>query len=235
MTPVLILIHGAVLNGAMWNPVVQALSGEFKVHTPDLPGHGSRGAEPFRLSRAIDIVRDLARSLAPTPVFLAGDSLGGYVSIAAAASLGDQLTGAVLGGCTANFRGPTILLYKAQIAMTRLIPRDKLQAQLEARVVKDYPAAGAAIVEGGLRTAAYAEAVGELGRFDHRAALAAIRAPVLLVNGTRDLPHRWGEKGTLAAAPRATLHHLEGVGHGVSLLRPAEFAALIRSSAARSL
>jgi len=231
MRPDLILVHGAVLNGAMWNPVVAALGGEFRVHAPDLPGHGSRGAEPFLLARAIDVVADLARSLAPTPVLLAGDSLGGYVSIAVAGSLGGQLAGAVLGGCTASFRGPTMLLYQAQIAMTRLIPADTLRKRLEASITKDYPAAGAAILARGIRAAAYAEAVRELRRFDHRAALAAIAAPVLLVNGTRDLPHRWGEQATLAAAPRATLRHLDREGHGVSLRRPTEFAALIRERA----
>ena len=229
--PVLVLIHGAVLNGGMWRPVVEALSGDFQIHTPDLPGHGSRRGEPFRLARAVDIVRDLARSVAPAPVFLSGDSLGGYVSIAAAASLGDQLRGAVLEGCTANFQGPTMLLYRTQQALVRLIGQDKLVDRLKVSIQTRYPAAGAAIVAGGISTDSFGEVLDELRRFDARTALGAIRAPVLLVNGTRDVPHRIGERGTLARAPRVTLRHFAGAGHGVSLLRPLEFAALIREVA----
>lgn len=229
--PEVVLIHGAVLNGGMWGPVVEALAGEYQVHTPDLPGHGSRSNEPFRLSRAVEIIRDLARSIAPTPIITGGDSLGGYASIAAAASLGDRLKGAVLGGCTANFQGPTFLLYRMQLGLTRLFDTEKLVARLSESIKRKYPAAAAGILAGGIRADAFGEAIGELRQFDARAALAAIRAPVVLVNGTRDFTHRLGERGTLAAAPRATLRHFAGTGHGVSLIRPAEFAALIREAA----
>ena len=40
--PCLILIHGATLNGCMWNPVRRALDPRWDVLAPDLPAHGSR-------------------------------------------------------------------------------------------------------------------------------------------------------------------------------------------------
>jgi pimeloyl-ACP methyl ester carboxylesterase len=106
MQPTLILVHGAVLNGGMWAPIAADLSRDYNVLTPDLPGHGSRAGEKFTLAAAVATLTDIAKQLAPAPIVLAGDSLGGYTSLAAAASLGDQLKGAVLGGCTMNFRGP---------------------------------------------------------------------------------------------------------------------------------
>ncbi len=223
--PALVLLHGAVLNGRMWDPIVADLSSDFQILTPDLPGHGTRAGEPFRLASAVAVVQDAVRSLAPKPVVLAGDSLGGYVSIAAAGSLGSQLQGAVLGGCTGNFQGS--VAYVALIALTGLVPPARLQAQLEKRLVRDY-AAGPAILQGGIRPAAFSEGVAEFRQVNFRTQLARLNIPILLVNGTRDWWHRLGERGTMAAAPQVTLHHIPGIGHGVSIIRPAEFAALIR-------
>ncbi|MEO8451525.1 MAG: alpha/beta hydrolase [Gemmatimonadota bacterium] len=225
--PALVLLHGAVLNGRMWDPVAAELMADFEILTPDLPGHGSRMGEPFRLAAAVTIVRDLVSSLAPAPVVLVGDSLGGYVSLASASTLGGRLKGAVLGGCTANFQGPASVPYAAQIGLTKLVPPAKLQTRLEQRIPKDY-AAGAAILKGGIRPAAFAEAVAELKRVSFRAELAGLEVPILFVNGARDWLHRLGERGTLAAARNATLHRIPDVGHGVSILRPLIFAALIR-------
>lgn len=223
----IILIHGAVLNGGMWSPVAADLRADFTVLTPDLPGHGTRAGEPFSLRRAVEVVHEAAGSLGGVPVVLAGDSLGGYVAIAAAAGLAGRLAGALLSGCTADFQGPMGLAFVAQVALTRILPAAPLEAKLRRRIAAEFEA-GPAILAGAIRTAAFAEAVAELRRFDARAALAAIQAPVVLVNGARDWQQRLGERGVLRAAPRARLERLPGVGHGVSLHRPAIFAGLVR-------
>jgi len=224
--PALVFVHGAVLNRRMWDPVIEALPGDWRTAALDLPGHGERADEPFALARAVDAVSETASALGSDRVILVGDSLGSYVSLAAAARLGERLGAAVLGGCTADFRGPTILLYLAEIAVSRLVPAARVRRALEARLPRDY-AAGAAVVEGGLRPAAFGEAVAELRRVDFRAHLAAIDAPIVLVNGERDRRHRWGERTSLAAARQATLAVVPGVGHGVSLERPRAFAAIV--------
>jgi pimeloyl-ACP methyl ester carboxylesterase len=227
LKPALVLVHGAVLNRGMWAPIAADLGRDFQVVTPDLPGHGARAGEPFRLDTAVAMVWEVAQSLAPAPIVLCGDSLGGYVSLASAASLGDQLKGAVLGGCTANFQGPAVLMYKVQIALTKLLPPAKLKAQLEARLRKEYEA-GPAIIAGGISPGPYSDAVDELRKVNFRGVLASITVPLLLINGSRDWAHVLGERGALAANPRAMLRRLPGVGHGVSLSRPAEFAAIVR-------
>ena len=128
--PALVLIHGAVLNGGMWSPIVADLAADFQTVTPDMPGHGARMSEPFRLDRAVAVVQETVAALAPAPVVLVGDSLGSYVSIAAAGSLGSQVKGAVLGGGTGNFQGPVGLACAVQIWLTNRIPPAKLQAKL---------------------------------------------------------------------------------------------------------
>lgn len=96
------------------------------------------------------------------------------------------------------------------------------------RIAREYRS-GAAILEGGIRPAAFAEAVAELRRVDFRALLSRLDLPVLFVNGTRDWSHRVGEPKTVAAGRRAQLRHIPGSGHGISLTRPGEFAAMIRT------
>jgi pimeloyl-ACP methyl ester carboxylesterase len=229
--PTLVVLHGAVLNRRMWDPVVEHLSADFAIAAPDLPGHGARAVDSFTMAAACEVVRETVAQLAGARVVLCGDSLGSYVALAAAPALGDVLAGAVLGGCTASFRGLATLPYLAQIALTRLVPAAALETRLAAQLGRDY-AAGPGIVEAGLRPAAFAEAVHELRRADVRAALARFPAPVVLVNGTRDWNHRLGERGAMAARPDAELRHVVGAGHGVSLQRPVEFAAVIRGFAA---
>ena len=76
--PVLVLVHGATANGRMWAPVRRILEARgYEVLAPDLPGHGIRRDEPFSLEAAVRTVQDAVASVAPSPVVVAGDSLGG--------------------------------------------------------------------------------------------------------------------------------------------------------------
>ena len=228
MKPTLILVHGAVLNGGMWAPIAADLSRDYNVLTPDLPGHGSRAAEKFTLEAGVETVVALARSLAPAPIVLGGDSLGGYVSLASASALGDQLQGAVLAGCTANFRGPVVLAYKAQVALTRMLAPDNLKTRLEQQIRKKFPAAAAAILERGLAPQVYGDAVDELRKADFRSVLASFTPPLLILNGSRDWAHVLGEKGARAANPRVVFRRISGIGHGVTLARPAVYTSTLR-------
>ncbi|HKP27879.1 MAG TPA: alpha/beta hydrolase [Gemmatimonadales bacterium] len=228
MPPALILVHGAVLNGGMWAPIAADLSRDYNVLTPDLPGHGKRVGEKFTLAAAIATVTDLAKQLAPTPIVLAGDSLGGYISLASGSALGDQLKGAVLGGCTGNFQGPVILALKAQMALTRLLSPESLKTRLEANIRREYPESAAAILADGITPGVFAVAVEELRKVDFRPVLASFKPPLLLLNGSKDWAHVLGEPRVRRANPRAEIRRLKGLGHGVSILRPALFAGILR-------
>src|SRR5689334_1905374 len=97
-TPALVLIHGATLSGAMWAPLRRHLDPRLQVLAPDLPGHGSRRGERFTLEGAVETVRQAVEALAPAPVLLVGDSLGGYTALSSAAALPqDRLLGLVAG------------------------------------------------------------------------------------------------------------------------------------------
>jgi pimeloyl-ACP methyl ester carboxylesterase len=66
----------------MWSGVARLLASRFRVVKPDLPGRGGTAA-PARgdLEQYVDFVEALARQL-PSPLGMAGFSMGGYVTLA---------------------------------------------------------------------------------------------------------------------------------------------------------
>ena len=94
-TPTLVLLHGTRMNAGFWRDYPALLPG-VRVVTPDLPGHGSRGAEDFTWEGALATVEQALP--ADGPVVLAGHSLGGYVAMSYAAAQPHRLAGLGLVG-----------------------------------------------------------------------------------------------------------------------------------------
>ena len=79
--PVVVLVHGFPLDGAMWSGVARALAARFHVLKPDLPGRGhTEAAAPGSIGGYSDFVEALLSEL-PGPVGLAGFSFGGYIAL----------------------------------------------------------------------------------------------------------------------------------------------------------
>ena len=242
--PVLILIHGATLNGQMWAPVRRHLEPGLRVLAPDLPGHGGRRGERFTMEAAVATVLQAARSVAPAPVILAGDSLGGYTALAAASALPrGQLRELLVGGCSGNIEGfgmlshfvAKTLLFKTLLA---LMGEAKLVANMAGKLRVMLAQAGVAaedteaIIGAGLSARVFEQAVAALRGVDYRAKLAAIEQPVLLLNGDADRVMIRQEAAFLAVARQGAVQRWN-CGHGVSLLRSREFAALLEAAVAR--
>ena len=240
--PTLILIHGATMNGHMWDPVRRHLDPRLVEHAPDLPGHGTRRGERFTLEAAVAGIAALVRGLDGAPVILAGDSLGGYTALASAAAVPQaQLRGLVLAGCSGNLQGFRIMShFKAKTWMMqallglfgeeRLLGRaqDKTREMLKPAGVAD--ADIEALIRAGLSMRVFPEAVKALTGVDHRAKLAAVSQPVMLVNGDDDHVMLQQEADFIAVARQGQLRRFD-CEHGVSLLRSAPFARLINEFA----
>ena len=238
--PVLILIHGATGNGRMWDAVRRHLEPRWRVLTPDLPGHGARRHETFALQGAVDTVVAVARSVAPAPVIVGGDSLGGYTALASAAALPRaQLLGLVLGGATANFEGRALralVLRQWLVLGLGSLLGEKGLARLTAKDLRKMGLSEQDIqaqLEAGLNHRVFPQAVQALRGVDFRARLAAVEQPVLIVNGAKDKLFIEQEASFLAVARQASSHRFEACEHGVSLRRSGEFAALIAGFADR--
>jgi pimeloyl-ACP methyl ester carboxylesterase len=80
----IVLIHGYLESAEIWNSLAAKLSKRFRVISVDLPGHGF--SDIFEKSSSMEsmatMIRELLDSLDINKVFLAGHSLGGYVTLA---------------------------------------------------------------------------------------------------------------------------------------------------------
>jgi pimeloyl-ACP methyl ester carboxylesterase len=244
LKPTIILIHGATLNGASWAPVRRALEPEFNVITPDLPGHGARRNEQFTLQGAIDTVVAAVKSVAPAPVIIAGDSLGGYTSQASAGHVPQgQLKGLVIGGATGEFSGPALWPHLLKALMFRLIlavrnERKMIDAKMPGLLANEFglaPDDVKATMDAGMSLSVFPQAVNELHNVDFRGEMSRIRQPILFVNGDKDSFNVRGEQHYVAAAQHGSTYRFADTEHGVSLRRASEFAGLIRQFAQRVL
>jgi pimeloyl-ACP methyl ester carboxylesterase len=232
--PVLILIHGATGNGRMWDAVRRHLDPRWRVIAPDLPGHGARRGETFTLQSAVETVVAAARSVAPAPVVVGGDSLGGYTALASAAALPrDQLKGLVLAGSTANMIGSALRSLKVRqwlvLGLGALLGEKRL-AKVLAKDLRKMGLADEDIeaqIAAGLNHRVFPQAVRALEGIDFRSKLAAVEQPVLIVNGDKDKIFVDQEASFMAVARRAKRHRFEDCEHGVSLRRSREFAGLV--------
>jgi pimeloyl-ACP methyl ester carboxylesterase len=237
----LILIHGATLNGRMWDALRRDLDPRYHVLTPDLPGHGGRRDEIFTLQGAIDTVLAAAKSVPDSPIILAGDSLGGYTAMACAASMPSrQLKALVLCGCSSNLQGLALLPYLFTSTTLRLLiawrGEDRLLAATAPKLVSDFKMRQADadnLLHAGINLKVFPQAVNALRGVDFRATLAAIEQPVLIVNGGRDRGHIRQEPSFVAAARQVTTHRIADCKHGVTVRRAPQCAAVMNAFAAR--
>lgn len=244
--PVVMLIHGATLNGRMWDPARRFLDPHYRVITPDLPGHGSRMGERYTLEGSVQTVLDAVRDIGSAPLILGGDSLGGYTSLAAASALpAQQLKGLVIGGASFNFEGAEIWPYQikgrffralgAVFGDQRLIEKSATKVFGEGpKKVNIPPHEVRAILDRGMNTYVFLDCVREMTGVDFRSKVEAIRQPILFVNGDKDKPNVRHEASFLAAAKHGSVHRFD-CEHGVSLWRFEEFAQLINRFAASVL
>jgi pimeloyl-ACP methyl ester carboxylesterase len=96
--PPVVLVHGLGATNASMLPLIPALSKDYRVLAPDLPGHG--GTEATNSSHAARFLGDwllaFLRETCERPAVLVGNSLGGRASLEAALNSPFEVRGLVL-------------------------------------------------------------------------------------------------------------------------------------------
>ena len=100
--PLLVMAHGWLLRGRLWQPLVRLLEPRWRCWTPDLPGYGQarrpKGLRPTLPAYGSWLAAEASRRADGSPLVLIGHSLGGSVVLHASEQLGPQLCGVVLIG-----------------------------------------------------------------------------------------------------------------------------------------
>jgi len=221
--PVL-LVHGAVFNRTMWAPQREALSEKFRVLVPDLPGHGTRADEPFRMQTAVRTLDRLVESLPDESVHVVGLSLGGYVATAFARQQADKVDDLVLSSSSVNPVGLSGVLSKvvgnAAILASKSGVVERATDWLAERYVRSRdigPEAKAEVVDAGFDLRALGEAGVEIAGNDFRGALETFPKPTLVLNGKWDLLMRLGEREHAEAVHDGYRSVIDGAGHVCNL------------------
>jgi pimeloyl-ACP methyl ester carboxylesterase len=129
--PPIVLVHGLSATNASMLPLIPALSRDFHVLAPDLPGHGGTSTR-HGAYRAEFLGRWLAAFLRETcdrPAVLVGNSLGGRTALQAALDAPEQVRGVALLCPAVAFRRlrqlvPVVRLVRDELAALPIrIPR----------------------------------------------------------------------------------------------------------------
>jgi pimeloyl-[acyl-carrier protein] methyl ester esterase len=222
--PTLVLVHGWGMGPACWGGYAQALSADFDVRCPALPGHGGTPPSPGWTPEA------LADEWAANwpGAFWIGWSLGALVALAAAIRSPRLLRGLLLIGATPRFLAgddwPCAMAPKAFETFRdgcRDDPIDTL-ARFLALQVRGSEAARATLRS--LRQLASGEpapgptalldGLGVLAETDLRKDLAGVRCPTLWVTGEADaLTPPGAARRAAGNQPQARVSCVPGAGH----------------------
>jgi pimeloyl-ACP methyl ester carboxylesterase len=230
----IVLVHGTVFNRTMWAPQRRALTDEFRVVAPDLPGHGSRDDERFDLESGVATLERTVEEHVDGSAHLVGLSLGGYVATAFASRNPGRVDDLVLSSSSAN---PVGLLG----ALTRVLGEVSLRASgsglveratdwLAARYVRNREidrTEADEVVDAGFDLRPFGEAGVSIAGEDFRAALADYPGRTLLLNGKWDLVMRLGEDEHAASARDADVRVLDGAGHVCNLDRAERYTSAL--------
>ncbi len=82
--PTLLLLHGVASSLHTWDDWVKRLSSDYRIIRVDLPGHGLTGNDPsverYEIAYMVDKLEKFLNKLSIDEVYLAGNSLGGYIA-----------------------------------------------------------------------------------------------------------------------------------------------------------
>lgn len=227
--PRVLLVHGWMTDGRVWDRVIDAIDGRLSLIVPDLAATG--GSDPSDSYALDDQAADLEQVLAAygdEPVIVVGHSMGGQISQKLALRAPERVRALAL-VCAVPSCGVQLPPEVHGLFSTSAGDRGKQGAILDAACTQLDDAGKTALLDGAERIPE-ACIVGAYeawtGGFDDD--LGGIDVPTLVV-GTDDpfLPPAFLQQATVDPMPRAHLTVLKGPGHYPNVEAPGALAAII--------
>lgn len=229
--PVLILSHSLGLDHGMWDAQASDLLPHFRVLRYDTRGHGASDAPPgdYSIEMLARETLALADGLGIETFALCGLSMGGMIGQWLAVHAPERLTRLVLANTTARVGDPHAMEVRRRTVLesgmasieTLAMSRYFSEAHLEAN---DATVAYARRTLLGTDPVGYAGCCAALRDLEHRALLAQIKIPTLVISGDADVSMPWLEHGRALAEtiPGAAVVRL-AAGHISNLEKPRSF------------
>ncbi len=231
----IVLIHGYPFNRSLWNEQVAALSGSYRVITPDLRGFGETdsSAGVVTMSRMAQDIALLLDHLGVARVTLGALSMGGYVAFDFYKQFASRVRALILADTRATADTDEAKQTRAQQAEKALsegmagIADAMLPKLLTPETVSKHPEMVKRVRDMMLKTKPQGAAAALLGmaeREDQTSLLAKITVPSLILVGAEDAitPVADSEKMNAGIAG-SRLVVLENAGHVSNLERTEEF------------
>lgn len=236
--PAAVMIHGAGFDHSTW-----ALHDRWFAHhgysvlTPDLPGHGrSAGTALTTIADLADWTAALIDAVGASSARLIGHSMGSLIALETAARHPQRITRLDLMGTAATMTVGPDLLKDAEANDHGAIDMVSIwglgfQAELGGSLAPGLWMHGGAqrVLEAGKPGVLFTDLTACNNYQNALAAAAAIKIPVTLILGERDMmtPAKAG-KALAAALPNARTVILAGAGHMMMVERPDEVLAALR-------
>lgn len=240
----IVFLHGHPFSRAMWAPQLDALSDEFRIVAPDLPGYGASPplAQIMPMRRLADEVVALLDAIGVERATVVGLSMGGLVAMELGLGNPDRVDGLVLAATTA---APLT----AEEAERRRATAAEIQAKgmlghtaemlprlFGSEAARD-PALTVPIATTMLRTSPLGAAAALRGRAkrpDYERLLPGLRPPALVIAGDRDAYSTKEVTDQLVAAlPEPEVLVIPGIGHLPNLEAQGDFDDAVRRFARR--
>jgi pimeloyl-ACP methyl ester carboxylesterase len=240
--PAVVLLHAAICNRHMYDPLIGDLEGDYRVLAYDQPGFGDTPLSGGHVSPVHDLA-GLMDAVGMADAVLIGTSFGSRVAFDAALAIPNRVRAVVAAGPGLSGRQSTPGLQRAMVEVDAALQAGdvELANELEMRIwldgvgrVRPVDSAVRVTVANMNRRILQDEMEGrsieELPpRRAATANLSSIRCPVLVVVGECDQPQCVETAALIAhGVPDSRLVTLPETAHLPSLERPEEFTALVR-------
>jgi 3-oxoadipate enol-lactonase len=227
--PAVVLSHGYLMDGSMFDPQVAALTPEYRVITWDERGFGgTRAAAPFTYWDSAADVLGLLDHLGVGQAVLGGMSQGGFISLRAAMLAPERVRALILIDSQAGLENPDVVPAYEQMEQIWMEQGPAPVQDVVASIILGPPdgpvdyapwfAKWAAWDADDLRIAFRCL----LDRDDITGRLGEITCPALIVHGTADaaIPTELAEVVRAGLAGPVTLVKVEGGSHASNLSHP---------------